>query len=67
MKEIEVLVEVYDDIDNIKEAFKKFKYIGKKVTIDEYYYDPLRDTLKPDKDGELSHCLRLRQKNNSKS
>ena len=67
MKEIEVLVEVYDDINKVKESLSKFKYKGKKVTIDEYYYDPLRDTLKPDKDNQLSHCLRLREKNNEYS
>lgn len=64
MKEIEILVEVYDNIEKIKEIFKKFNYIGLKKTIDEYYYDPLRETLKPDKNNGLNHCLRLRQKNN---
>ena len=67
MKEIEVLVEVYDSIDKVKDIFNKFDYKGNKVTIDEYYYDPMRDTLKPDKDNQLSHCLRLRQKNNEYS
>ena len=64
MKEIEILVEVYDDIDTVKEKLKQFEYVGLKHTIDEYYYDPKRDTLKPDKDNQLSHCLRLRSKNN---
>ena len=64
MKEIEILVEVYDDIQNIKNALKKFEYIGTKHTIDEYYYDPKRDDLKPDENNKLSHCLRLRNKNN---
>ena len=67
MKEIEVLVEVYDDILSIKNKFKKFDYKGLKNTIDEYYYDPKRDTLKPDKDNQLSHCLRVRSKNNEYS
>ncbi len=65
MKEIEVLVEVYDDILNIKRKFEKFNYEGLKETIDEYYYDPKRDTLKPDKENQLSHCLRLRSKNDN--
>ena len=65
MKEIEVLVEVYDDILNIKRKFEKFNYEGLKKTIDEYYYDPKRDTLKPDKENQLSHCLRLRSKNDN--
>ena len=64
MKEIEILVEVYDDIDTVKKKLKQFEYVGLKHTIDEYYYDPKRDTLKPDKDNQLSHCLRLRSKNN---
>ncbi len=66
MHEIEILVEVYDSVDKIKKLFKKlnFKYVGKKKTIDEYYYDPKRSELKPDKNGQLYHCLRLRQKNN---
>ena len=64
MKEIEILVEVYDDIDKIKNILNKFEYVGLKHTIDEYYYDPKRDILKPDKDNQLSHCLRLRTLNN---
>ena len=67
MKEIEVLVEVYDDIDIIKNKIKEFNYVGLKHTIDEYYYDPKRDELKPDKNNQLDHCLRLRSKNNEYS
>lgn len=40
MKEIEILVEVYDDKNKVLEKFKKFKYIGEKITVDTYYYDP---------------------------
>lgn len=67
MKEIEVLVEVYDDIETIKNKFKKFNYVGLKKTIDEYYYDPKRDDLKPDDNNQLNHCLRLRSKNDEYS
>ena len=67
MKEIEILVEVYDDINKTKEALKGFKYVGLKHTIDEYYYDPKREELKPDKNNQLSHCLRLRRKNDDYS
>ena len=63
MKEIEILVEVYDAIDEIKEKFKKFNYQGLKKIVDEYYYDPKRNDLKPDKNKQLTHCLRLRIKN----
>lgn len=65
MKEIEILVEVYDDINHIKEKFKEFKYVGLKRVVDEYYYDPKRNELKPDKDNQLNHCLRLRKKNDA--
>ena len=67
MKEIEILVEVYDNINSIKEKFANFDYIGLKHTIDEYYYDPKRNELKPDKNNQLNHCLRLRAKNNDYS
>lgn len=63
MKEIEILVRVNDDINKVKDVLKKYKYIGLKHIIDEYYYDPKRKRLKPDKDNQLSHCLRLRRKN----
>ena len=67
MKEIEILVEVFDDIHTVKDVLKKYKHIGLMHTIDEYYYDPKRETLKPDKNNQLSHCLRLRSKNNNYS
>ncbi len=67
MKEIEILVEVFDDINKAKEILKKFDHKGLMHTIDEYYYDPKRETLKPDKNNQLSHCLRLRSKNNEYS
>ena len=36
MKEIEILVEVYDNVEVVKQALKKFEYKGLKRTIDEY-------------------------------
>jgi predicted adenylyl cyclase CyaB len=63
MKEIEILVEVYDDYDKAKEILSKYEYVGLKHTIDEYYYDPKRNDLKPDKDNQLNNCLRIRKKN----
>lgn len=62
MKEIEVLVEVYNELGDLKKKFEEFEYKGLKRTLDEYYYDPQRDNLKPDKNGGLNHCLRLRAK-----
>lgn len=65
MKEIEVLVEVYDDLNVVKEKVGQFYYKGLQEIVDEYYYDPKRDMLKPDKNNQLNHCLRLRSKNNN--
>ena len=64
MKEIEILVEVYDSIETVKNALKCYKYIGNKKTIDEYYYDPKRKDLKPNKSNKLYKCLRVRNKDN---
>ena len=64
MKEIEILVQLYDDIESIKNKFSDFEYLGLNHVIDEYYYDPKRDILKPNEDMQLDHCLRLRGKNN---
>ena len=64
MKEIEILAEVFDTKDRVKEILNSFNYIGLNKVVDEYYYDPKRNTLKPSKEDELYHCLRLRTKNN---
>lgn len=60
MKEIEILVEVFDTKDRVKEILNSFNYIGLNKVVVEYYYDPKRNTLKPSKEDELYHCLRLR-------
>lgn len=67
MKEIEILVEVYEPVKKVKESFKNFHYLGLKHVIDEYYYDPKRKALKPNNNNELNHCLRLRSKNDEYS
>lgn len=64
MKEIEILVEVYEESEKILNTLHKFNYIGIVEVIDEYYYDPMRNDLKPDDNKHLSKCLRLRIKNN---
>lgn len=64
MKEIEILVELYTDIDICKQIFKKFNFIGTNHVIDYYYYDPLRSNLKPNQNYELNECFRLRKKDN---
>lgn len=62
MKEIEILVELYTDIKTCKNILSKYDYVGEKLTIDDYYYDPLRDNLKPDSNLQINECLRLRTK-----
>ena len=61
MKEIEVLVKINAGIDKVKEVFKKFEYVDTQLVVDEYYYDPKRNNLKPDSNNQLSECLRLRK------
>lgn len=60
MKEIEILVEIKEDIDKILPKFDNFKYVGIMEVVDEYYYDPKREDLKPDKNKRLDKCLRFR-------
>jgi predicted adenylyl cyclase CyaB len=60
MKEIEILVRVNENLDEIKDKFKEFEYLGVSRVIDEYYYDPKRDNLKPNNKGEINECLRIR-------
>ena len=59
MKEIEILVELHEDINKVIEKFKIFNYITKELVIDEYYYDPKRNNLKPNKNNQINECLRL--------
>ncbi len=66
-KEVEILVEVFD---KKKEAIKKlsdFKFLGNKKTLDIYLFNPKRDELKPDKNGQLKNCLRIRSKDKKAS
>lgn len=66
-KEVEILVEV---LDTKEEALKKLavlKSIGDKKTVDIYFFDPKREDLKPDKDGQLKNCLRVRNKDGESS
>lgn len=62
MQEIEILVKVYDCFEYTKSILDKFKFVGLKETNDDYYYDPLRENLKPDSNMQLHECFRLRNK-----
>ena len=63
MKEVEILVEVKEIKDKVLEKLNKYEYVGTKHTIDTYYYDPLRNNLKPD-NLSLKECFRTRIKGN---
>lgn len=63
MREIEVLYKLHDTIDSAKSKLNQFKFIGSKKTLDIYYYDPLRNELKPNESGKIFQCFRIRSKN----
>jgi predicted adenylyl cyclase CyaB len=63
MKEIEILVQVFDTEKNVLDKLSKFDFIDNKETIDIYYFDPLRDDLKPAENNRLTSCFRMRSKN----
>lgn len=67
MKEIEILVEVYSPAASVVKVLSKFEYLGDNETIDTYYYDPLRNNLKPNSNNQIDECLRLRTKGNCNS
>jgi len=61
-KEVEILVEVFDDKKKAIEKLKGFRFFGVKDVLDIYLFDPNRNELKPDKNGQLKNCLRVRNK-----
>lgn len=67
MKEIEILVEVLEEEEKILERLREFDYHGEKEVVDIYYYDPLRNNLKPNSNLQLNECARIRTKNNEVS
>jgi predicted adenylyl cyclase CyaB len=62
MKEIEILTQVFDDKEKVVKILEKFNFVGVKKTLDIYFFDPLRSDLKPDVEGCLNNCFRLRKK-----
>jgi predicted adenylyl cyclase CyaB len=64
MREIEILVKVFNRKKEALAKLSKFKKIGVKKTTDSYFYDPLRENLKPMANGKLKKCFRLRNSNN---
>ncbi len=63
MKEIEILVEVFDSKEVVLEKLKLFNFQGVKKTLDIYLFDPLRKNLQPNSNNRLTESCRLRNKN----
>lgn len=62
MREIEILSELYTDIDAARSVLSMFHCKGSKHTIDTYFYDKLRNNLQPTMSGKLLECCRLRER-----
>lgn len=62
MKEIEILVEVFEDKEKVLKSLSSFENLGEKKTLDVYYFDPMRKDLQPETDGRLMRSFRLREK-----
>lgn len=62
MKEVEILVNVFDGKEVVLESLKRFDFAGIKKTADVYFYDPLRSNLKPAENYRLTESCRIRQK-----
>lgn len=64
MKEVEILVMIQsEDFQGIrKKILNVAKFVSKNTVLDTYFYDPLRNNLKPDKNLALYECFRLRKK-----
>ena len=61
MKEIEVEVAFDNTKKEMIELLSKYEYLGEKEIYDIYYYDPLRDNLKPERDLRLNETFRIRK------
>lgn len=66
-KEVEILVEVFDKKEEAIRNLASLKFLGDKKTLDIYFVDPKRDDLKPDNNGQLKNCLRIRNKDEESS
>jgi len=62
MKEVEILVQVYEDKKTVLNSLKKFEFKGEKETLDIYYYDPLRDNFQIKNNKYPTEWFRIRQK-----
>jgi predicted adenylyl cyclase CyaB len=61
-KEVEILVPVISDEQACYDALEPLDHVSSAHTVDTYYYDPLRNDLKPDDTGRIMACMRIRSK-----
>lgn len=62
MLEVEILVDLYTDINIAKQKLEVYACPKVQKVVDYYYYDPLRENLKPNKDNKIMECCRIREK-----
>lgn len=60
MREIEVLVKLFDKKKDVLNVLGRFRHSGKSRVLDSYYFHPKLNILRPEKNGRLRECLRLR-------
>lgn len=64
MIEVEILVEIKEDYIHALEKLKRFAFINEVTLEDEYFYDPLRNNLKPNSQNKTFESFRLRTTSN---
>lgn len=62
MIELEILVELKSSQEDTIKIFDRFEFVSESYIEDIYYFDPLREDLKPEDDFRLNASFRLRNK-----
>ncbi len=62
MKEVEILVDFDNTLEEALNILSKFSFEDEKEIIDIYYENPLSDNFKPEEDLRINEILRLRRK-----
>jgi len=60
MKEVEILIQLFENKEKAFNRLKKFNFNGVKKILDIYFYHPNKDALLPNQDNTLNECFRLR-------
>ena len=60
MKEVEILIQLFENKNKIFNQLKRFSHKGAKKVLDIYFYHPDKDALRPNQDNTLNECFRLR-------